>query len=128
MPRRNRDYRAEEARRNELAKQRGFTTRAAERGAKTRADWQKAGYSSHAEYVAARRRAQQWSAKHSAKTVSEFKPTFSAQQVAAYPFVELEDKNTRHQAYMKKLAVYLHSIAPEVYPSYDQDRAYWDTY
>jgi len=128
MAKRIRDYRAEEARRNELARQRGFTTRAAERGAKKRQDWERAGFASHAEYVAARAKAREWSEKHSQKRASEFKPTFSAQQVADYPFTLLEQKQTKHDLYMQKLAAYLHSVSPEAYPSYAEDRQFWENY
>jgi len=128
MPKRNRDYRAEEARRNALAKQRGFTTRAAERGAKKREDYKRAGFASHSDYIAKRRKAREWSEKYSQKSVSAFNPSFDAEMVAAFPFTELADKQSRHDAYIEKLARYLHTIAPGEYPDYDAEREFWSNY
>lgn len=128
MPKRIRDYAAEERRRNELARERGFTTRAAERGARERADWKKAGYASHAEYVQARAQARSWSEIHSSKSVSKFRPTFTPQQTRNYVQAFRVDKNENHSSYIQRLAEYLHELEPEEYPEYDIESEFWQNY
>lgn len=122
-----RNYRAEEARRNELARQRGFTTRAAERGAKTRADYKAAGYKSHASYAAERSAAKRWSDAHSKQGVSAFNPRMNPQQTHQYvnTFVH---KPTSNKDFIRQLADYLHDIDPERYPDYDSDTEFWNNY
>lgn len=127
MAKRQRDYRAEERRRNELARQRGYTTRAAERGAKTRADYSTAGFTSHTDYTNARRNAQSWSDLHSHGKASEYNPKFKPQQLSNYlkAFDVEHDtpKRVRHDALKK----YLVSEFPEDYP--DESHAeFWANY
>lgn len=128
MAKRIRDYKAEEARRNELARERGFTTRAAERGARERADWEKVGYGSHREYVQARAQAREWSEKHSQKPVSKFRPSFTPQQTRNYVDAFRVRPQEKHRSYIQKLAEYLHEIDPEEYPDYDPDSEFWQNY
>lgn len=128
MPKRIRDYKAEERRRNELAKERGFTGRAAERGAKQRSDWQKAGYTSHAQYADARRQARSWSEIHSTKPISKFRPSFTPQQTRDYIDAFRVTKNETHNSYIEKLANYLHAADPGEYPEYDKESEFWQNY
>lgn len=128
MPKRIRDYRAEEARRNELARQRGFTTRAAERGARERKDWEKAGYATHKDYVSARAKARSWSELHSQKPVTAFNPRSTPQQTRDYLSAFRVEKDKKHTAYIRDLAKYLHDVDPEAYPDYDSDPEFWNNY
>lgn len=125
MARRKRDYKAEERRRNELARQRGFTTRAAERGAKKRQDYKRAGFASHGEYVRERQRAKQWAREHSGQSVSAYPAFATPEQVADYlnAFVDTRD----HVEHIHYLSRYLHDNFPEDYPPPDDDE-YWKNY
>lgn len=128
MPKRIRDNKAELARRNELARERGFTSRAAERRARERADYEKAGYTSHQDYAKARKQARAWSEKHSQKPSSKFSPSFTPQQTRDYVQAFRVEPTKKHASYIQDLARYLHSLDPESYPDYDQDTEYWDNY
>ena len=80
-----RDYRQEEQRRNELARERGFTSRAQLRnrvskgfaaGRVTKAPaYERAGFTSQLEYRKARKVAKAWSDHHSRQERSEYKPS-----------------------------------------------------
>ena len=80
-----RDYRQEEQRRNELARERGFTSRAQLRnrvasgtaeGRPAKAPpFERAGFASPGEYRRARRESAKWSAKHSGLEVSRYDGT-----------------------------------------------------
>ena len=77
-----RDYRQEEQRRNELARERGFTSRAQLRNRVARGTaegrpakappYERAGFASPGEYRRARKEAAKWSSQHSRVEVSRY--------------------------------------------------------
>lgn len=81
-----RNYQAEEQRRNEIARERGYTSRAQQRGKVEKGLvsgrplgpaaplFARAGFTSPAALAKARKEAATWSAKHSQKRVSEYRP------------------------------------------------------
>ena len=111
---RTRDYRAEEARRNQLAKSRGFTSRAQQRRALRTGAWvpvrksdkprapivytasptppptltRKPGSSNLARL---RRESQEWSSKHSRVDASKYDPRFPPERVRKYHAAFVDD-------------------------------------
>ena len=84
-PRKPRDYKAEEARRNARAKSAGFTTRAAERSARVKA--------------------KAWSDKHSRGPGSAYLAKMSAQQLRNYMdayVTDWDDKRNRSKTDVRK--------------------------
>lgn len=70
-----RDYAREERRRNELARERGFRSRAEQRHkSETERAAEEAGFDSPEEYVYARREASRWSQKHSHIAATKYHP------------------------------------------------------
>jgi hypothetical protein len=103
-----RDYKSEERRRNELARQRGFTTRAQQRTATRKGldygrpigpkqlPYRAAGFASDKAYRQARADAKAWSKKHSSKKVSEYRPSGlhkNPQAFAAYHAAFIDKKS-----------------------------------
>lgn len=127
MTARKRDYKAEEARRNQLARERGFTTRAAERGAKRRRDYERVGYKSHAAYVQARRDAQERSERKSTNAITGFRRRLTAEQFKRREDVFTRKYNT-HTDYIIELATLLHELDPERYAPYEGNEAFWNAY
>jgi hypothetical protein len=81
VARKARDYAAEERRRNERARERGFTSRAQAR----RVDvYTRAGFRSEDDYKAAIREARRWSKTHTQKDTSRYPAGGSVEQHAAY--------------------------------------------
>jgi hypothetical protein len=81
VARRARDYAAEERRRNERARERGFTSRAQAR----RVDvYTRAGFRDEDDYKAARRKARRWGKTHSEKETSRYPAGGSVEQFAKY--------------------------------------------
>lgn len=125
---RKRDYKAEERRRNELARQRGFTSRAAERGAKKRQDFRKAGFRSHEGYTRARQKAMTRSAARSKTPATSFFPRMTAKQFRSHYNV-FQKKHTSRKEFLRALADELHDREPDRFPyAYDEDREWWDHY
>lgn|SRR5690348_190633 len=124
---RRRDYKAEELRRNQLAREHGFSSRAAERGAKKRQDFKKAGFRSHEAYVKARQAARRQSEARSKSPRSAFKPTMTASQFKSHrqAFVK---KHTSHETFLRDLAEDLHGQEPEEYPEYEGNEQFWHDY
>lgn len=128
MAKRQRDYRAEEQRRNELARQRGYSTRASERGARQRGDYVTGGYASHAEYLKARESAQSWSDLHSKDIKSRFNSRWKADRVREYENAyDVTAADRRKTARLNKLAAYLHKHYPEDYPDVT-NKKFWNNY
>lgn len=127
MAKRVRDYKAEERRRNELARQRGYTSRAQERGAKVRA--KKAARSGnvarpiqHPLLRDERLLAQSWSEIHSHKEQSAYSTDFTDKQLREY--LEAYVYDSRGKKRKDKIRDYLTSHYPEDYPS-ASDRDFW---
>lgn len=102
---RRRDYAAEERRRNERARELGFTSRAQMRRALRRREFvparqgvkivgkaegptfppfAQAGYASESEYRNARRKAAKWSKAHSRVEMSRYDPAFTGKRFESY--------------------------------------------
>jgi len=86
-----RDYRREEARRNELARERGYKSRAEQRHkSETERAAERAGFDTASEFTAAKREASSWSRKHSHVSATKYRPSESPETFGRYyrAFVE----------------------------------------
>lgn len=140
MPKRIRDYRAEERRRNELARQRGYTSRAAERTVRRKAKVagiplgrqpikRTAALTQLQEALSdVRFSAQSWSDLHSHKDVSRYDPSFSDQRTRDYAAAYDVDKKDKTKRQRKNaLARYLTTYYTGDYPNVAESQ-YWTNY
>ena len=115
-----RDYRQEEQRRNELARERGFTSRAQLRNRVTKGvaegrpakvpAYERAGFASASEYRKARKGAKEWSRTHSHKERSRYTATElrdPARFRAYYDAYSDPDRKLRSAARKARLRHYL---------------------
>lgn len=120
--------RRELQRRNELARQRGFTSRAAERRARERKDYLVAGYESHAAYAAARRERKERADRFSTVAATAFNPSQTAAQFNRHPPPWGNQNLSGHREFLQALAEYLHEQEPDEYPEWYGNEGWWDLY
>lgn len=108
MAGRKRDYKAEYARRKQLAAEQGFK--------------------SERELKAERKRAAEWSKEHSHRAVSRYSSRMTAAEVAAYNRAFTDNHGARRNAKGRQSLInWLHKFDANVYPV-ESDVDFWDRY